>query len=122
MTPSAASPVPAPAGPPPAPGPGAPPRVDAAFVERVLALARLEAPADEVAALVPQLERILDLVARVQAIELPAGAAAHLRAVGLDALRDDTPGPTLPRRAVSANAPEHDGAFLVVPKFLTEGD
>lgn len=100
------------------PTPTAGPVIDAAFVRRVADLARLDVEAAALPALTEQFARILELVSTVQRIDTAGHDPATQAPVGLDALRDDVPGPTLSRRDVSGNAPAHDGAFLVVPKFL----
>jgi aspartyl-tRNA(Asn)/glutamyl-tRNA(Gln) amidotransferase subunit C len=103
-----------------APSPSAPraPTIDVAFVRRIADLARLEVDAESLPALTEQFARILDLVSTVQRIDAAGHDPATQEPVGVEALRDDVPGPTLSRREVSGNAPAHDGAFLVVPKFL----
>ena len=101
--------------------PASPPRapvIDAAFVRRIADLARLEVDAEALPALTQQFARILELVSTVQGIDAAGHDPATQPPVGVEALREDVPGPTLSRRDVSGNAPAHDGAFLVVPKFL----
>lgn len=96
--------------------------MDAAFVRRIMALARVEVDEEALPELVPQLERIFELVSTVQRIPMTSAGAPQGRVVGIDALRADVPGPLLGRREMNRNAPEHDGAFLVVPKFLADAD
>lgn len=107
---------------PPARPPASPPAIDAALVRRVAALARLQVDEARLPALTEQFGRILDLVGAVAAIEVPPAAGALLPPATLDDLRPDEPGPTLGRREVSRNAPAHDGAFLVVPRFRGDED
>jgi aspartyl-tRNA(Asn)/glutamyl-tRNA(Gln) amidotransferase subunit C len=100
--------------------------IDEALVRHVAQLARLELSADEVHAMAPQLARIFQHVDQVAQLDLgedpesldPATQAA----IDVAALRDDEPGPTLDTAAILRNAPAHDGAFLVVPRFLGEDD
>jgi aspartyl-tRNA(Asn)/glutamyl-tRNA(Gln) amidotransferase subunit C len=98
------------------------PTIDAAFVRRVAALARLELDDAQLPALTEQFQRILAFVGAVASLDVPLEGAGHLAPLGLEALRPDEPGPTLARRDVTRNAPAHDGAFLVVPKFRGDGD
>jgi aspartyl-tRNA(Asn)/glutamyl-tRNA(Gln) amidotransferase subunit C len=93
--------------------------VTESLVRHVARLARIALTDEEVAATVPQLARILAYVEQVGAVAVDETAETE-EAVPLDALRDDEPGPTLTRREVAGNAPAHDGAFLVVPRFLEE--
>ena len=94
------------------------PTIDAAFVRKIADLARLRVDEAALPALTAQFGRILDLVSAVQKIDTGGRDPAVQDPIGLDRLRGDEPGPTLGRRDVSGNAPQHDGAFLVVPKVL----
>jgi aspartyl-tRNA(Asn)/glutamyl-tRNA(Gln) amidotransferase subunit C len=90
------------------------------LVRQVALLARLDLTDEEVSHMVPQLARILAHVEGLPAV----GSAAHDPAtqppVAFEALRDDEPGPALPRHRVLQNAPKHDGSFFVVPRILEE--
>lgn len=87
------------------------------LVRHVARLARLELGEDEVRALVPQLDEILAMVQAVQEVATDDDAATQ-PPIGIDALREDVPGPTLDRDQIVRNAPAHDGWFLTVPRFL----
>jgi len=102
-------------GTPPSTPPGLP--IDADFVRRVATLARLKLEEERLPELTEQFQRILDLVGAVVRIEVPAEDGSLLPALEIGDLRPDEPGPTLARRDLTRNAPAHDGAFLVVPKF-----
>lgn len=91
--------------------------VDPEFVRRILALAQIEVPEPRIGPLVQQMKRILELVSEVQRIPVASSAAEVLPPLLLEELRPDLPGPTLDRRQISVNAPAHDGAFLLVPRF-----
>ncbi len=106
----------------PAPSGSTGPVIDAAFVRRVAALARLKLEEERLPELTTQFQQILDLVGAVARIEVPAGDGSLLPPLRLEDLRADEPGPTLARRDLTRNAPAHDGAFLVVPKFLGDED
>jgi aspartyl/glutamyl-tRNA(Asn/Gln) amidotransferase C subunit len=101
--------------------------IDEALVRRVAALSHLELTDEEVHAIAPQLARIFEHVDEVRRLDLgpdperldPATQAP----IGTAELRDDAPGETLDAAGILRNAPAHDGAFLVVPRFLgTEAD
>jgi len=101
--------------------------IDEALVRRVAHLSRLELTDDEVHAMAPQLARIFQHVDRVGQLDLGPDAAkldpATQAPIGIDALRDEVPCETLDPGGLLRNAPAHDGAFLVVPRFLgTEKD
>lgn len=95
----------------------APLHVDPAFVRRILVLAQIEVEDERIAPLVEQMTRILQLVSEVQRIPIGSPGGGILPPLHLEDLRPDQPGPTLDRRQISLNAPAHDGAFLVVPRF-----
>ena len=97
--------------------------VDKDLVRHVADLAKLALSDEEVAQFVPELQAILAYVARVSAIEVDeAPEDALLPPVGIDALRADEVGTTLPLHDLMRQAPDSDGAFFVVPKFLAEGE
>ena len=96
--------------------------IDEALVRHVAQLARIELTPEEVGFMAPQLARIfehVDLVAQLDlgpdADRLDPATQAPLR---LADLRNDVPGEPLDAAAILRNAPAHDGAFLVVPRFL----
>jgi aspartyl-tRNA(Asn)/glutamyl-tRNA(Gln) amidotransferase subunit C len=94
--------------------------VDEALVRQVAHLARLALTDEEVRETVPGLARILAHVEQVQELDLEGAEPLPDRPAGPEALRDDVPGPTLDLREIVENAPAHDGAFLVVPRFFEE--
>ncbi len=95
------------------------PEVGPELVAHVARLARLQLTDEEIAALVPQLSRILSHVEQVRTLELGA-APAPVAAADWNDLRPDEPGATLRVQDMLRNAPAHDGAFLVVPRVLDE--
>ena len=88
------------------------------LVRHVAKLSRLALDEAHVARYRGQLESILGYVAKIGEVDVsdvePMAHAAPLRNV----LRDDVPGPTLPREKVLENAPESDGPFFKVPKVI----
>lgn len=92
--------------------------VTADLVRHVAHLARLDLSEAEVDAMVPQLAAILEHVAAVQEIDCGDADPATQAAIAFDALRADEAGATLDRAAITKNAPDHDGAFLVVPRVF----
>lgn len=81
-------------------------------------LSRLALGPDELATLTRDLERILGYVDALKALDLsdvpPTSHPLDLHAE----LREDLPGPTLPREAALAAAPSHDGQAFIVPKVV----
>lgn len=95
--------------------------VDGEFVRAVLGLAKVAVSEARLPALVAELREIVTLISRIPE---PVKAAVPMDGrpgLTVQDLRPDVPGPTLTRREISSNAPAHDGAFLVVPKFHGEG-
>ncbi|HVG94412.1 MAG TPA: Asp-tRNA(Asn)/Glu-tRNA(Gln) amidotransferase subunit GatC [Planctomycetota bacterium] len=93
--------------------------VTEALVRHVARLARLELTDAEVAAMVPQLARILSHVEAIAGVD--AGAPVETAAVpplSTAALRGDEPVAGLDRREALANAPAHDQVFFLVPRVL----
>ena len=92
--------------------------VTEALVRHVARLARIELTGAEVAAMVPQLSRILGYVEAVSAAKGLAADPAAAEAVPVAALRTDVPAPCLTRAEALSNAPEHDQVFFLVPRVL----
>jgi aspartyl-tRNA(Asn)/glutamyl-tRNA(Gln) amidotransferase subunit C len=89
-------------------------------VEHVAHLARLGLTDAELARLEGELNHILDqyaILAELPTDDIPPTA----QTIELDnILREDFVTPSLPVEAVLANAPAHDGRFIVVPAILDE--
>lgn len=97
--------------------------VDEDLVRHVAKLARLELTNDEVAAMAPQLARILHYVEQVQGIQVDETAdPATCAPITLDDLRADEPQETLDVHQVMRGAPASDGAFFVVPHVFDSQD
>ncbi len=94
--------------------------VDAALVRQVARLARLDLSEAEVAAMAPQLGRILAHVEAVATVDVTGHDPAGVPPVGADTLRPDVPAPCLTRAEALRNAPAHDEVFFLVPKVLAE--
>ncbi len=92
--------------------------IDETLVRHVAKLARLELTDEEVAGIAPQLSRIFAHVDQVCRLEVEGADPATQAPVPMEGLRDDEPGELLEPRAILRNAPAHDGAFLVVPRFF----
>lgn len=88
--------------------------IDAAQVQHVAALARLRLSAEETTAMAGELSAILGHIEAISALDL-AGVEPTARIIDPgNALRADTPLPSLPRDVVLAQAPAvQDGGFLV---------
>jgi aspartyl-tRNA(Asn)/glutamyl-tRNA(Gln) amidotransferase subunit C len=91
------------------------------LVRHVAQLARLELTDAEVAAMVPQLARILSHVEAIAGVDAGApGETAAVPPVHSAALRPDEAVAGLDRREALANAPAHDQVFFLVPRVLGE--
>lgn len=96
--------------------------IDEPLVRHVAQLARLELTDAEIADIAPQLNRIFEHVDEVCRLDVGDADPATQPAIGMDTLRDDDAGENLDPRDVLRNAPQHDGAFLVVPRFLGDAE
>jgi len=89
-------------------------------VRKVAALARLELPDDKVEAYTGQLERILDYVAQLEAVDTD-GVPPTTRAVEVvNVTREDSVNPTPVREELLNLAPQREGNFFRVPKILAD--
>ena len=92
--------------------------ISADDVRKVAQLARLELPEETIATFTPQLERILDFVAQLEAIDTE-GLPPTTRAVEvINVTREDTVTPTPVRDELLDQAPQREGDFFRVPRIL----
>lgn len=90
-------------------------------VEHVAALARLGLTDAEIDLMQEQLNRILEAIGRLQAVDTSSvGPTAQVIALE-NVMRDDVARPGLDREAALANAPLREGPMLRVPVVLEEG-
>ena len=86
--------------------------------KHVARLARLALDEQQLARLTPQLESILEYVAKIGEVDV-SGVQPMAHALPLaNVLRDDVVEPSLPIDKVLQNAPETDGPFFKVPKVI----
>ena len=93
-------------------------RITLEQVRHVAKLSRLALSEEQLGRLAPQLESILQYVAKIDQVDVsgvePMAHALTLRNV----MRDDVVEPSLPLEKVLQNAPETDGPFFKVPKVI----
>ena len=90
-------------------------------VEHVAALARLGLSDEEIDLMQGQLNRILEAVGQLQAVDTSSvGPTAQVIALE-NVMRDDVARPSMPREAALGNAPRREGPMLRVPVILEEG-
>ena len=95
-------------------------KITADDVRKVAQLARLELPEETIATYTGQLERILDYVDQLQAVDTE-GVATTTRAVEVvNATRDDRVETTDVREDLLNQAPLREGDFFRVPKILAD--
>jgi aspartyl-tRNA(Asn)/glutamyl-tRNA(Gln) amidotransferase subunit C len=91
-------------------------------VERVAELAHLELKPEESAAMLHDLNAILDYVAELNELDTkgvaPLAQVTELMGAGEAGLRGDVVLLSLDRATVLKQAPETDGAFFKVPKVI----
>jgi aspartyl-tRNA(Asn)/glutamyl-tRNA(Gln) amidotransferase subunit C len=87
-------------------------------VKHVAKLARLALDDPRLAKFTPQLESILEYVAKIGEVDV-SGVEPMAHALPLaNVLREDVVEPSLPIEKVLQNAPETDGPFFKVPKVI----
>ena len=95
--------------------------ISRADVEHVAALARLGLTDDEIDRMQGQLNRILEAIGQLQAVDTssvgPTAQVIELENV----MREDVARPSMARDAALANAPLREGDHLRVPVVLEEG-
>ena len=90
-------------------------------VVHVAALARLGLTDDEIELMQGQLNRILEAVGQLQAVDASSvGPTAQVIALE-NVMRDDVVRPSMTREAALGNAPQREGPMLRVPVILEEG-
>ncbi|MCC6620337.1 MAG: Asp-tRNA(Asn)/Glu-tRNA(Gln) amidotransferase subunit GatC [Deltaproteobacteria bacterium] len=91
------------------------PRPDVVHLAR---LARLALPPDELAHIERDLQRILDYVSQLEAVDV-TGVPPLVHPLPFEApARADVPEPALPREVALASAPEHDDEAFLVTRVL----
>ena len=94
--------------------------ISADDVRKVAKLARLDLPEEKIATYTGQLERILDYVDQLQAVDTD-GVPATTRAVEVvNVTREDNVVPTDVREQLLDEAPLREGDFFRVPKILAD--
>ncbi|MFM8659979.1 MAG: Asp-tRNA(Asn)/Glu-tRNA(Gln) amidotransferase subunit GatC [Cyanobium sp.] len=95
-------------------------KITAEDVRKVAQLARLDLPEEKIATYTGQLERILEYVAHLEAVDTE-GVPATTRAMEVvNVSRDDRIEPTPVREQLLDLAPQREGDFFRVPRILGE--
>ncbi|MFM7676193.1 MAG: Asp-tRNA(Asn)/Glu-tRNA(Gln) amidotransferase subunit GatC [Synechococcus sp.] len=95
-------------------------RISADDVRKVAQLARLDLPEEKIATYTGQLERILEYVAHLEAVDTE-GVPPTTRAVEVvNVTRPDQVDPTPVRENLLDLAPQREGDFFRVPKILAD--
>ena len=90
-------------------------------VEHVAALARLGLTDQEIDLMQGQLNRILEAVGQLRAVDTSSvGPTAQVIALE-NVMREDVARPSMSREAALGNAPRREGPMLRVPVILEEG-
>lgn len=95
-------------------------RISREQVERIAELARLSLEGDEIEAMERDLERILDYVAALQALDTEGVEPTAQASLMTTPLRSDEPAPAMDPQLAVANAPQAAETAFVVPKVIDE--
>jgi aspartyl-tRNA(Asn)/glutamyl-tRNA(Gln) amidotransferase subunit C len=93
-------------------------KVDKRLISRLEKLARLELTAEEQEGLQSDLNRILDMVAKLEELDTTGVAPLVYINDEVDQLRPDEVKGQLPRDIALRNAPQQDGQHFQVPKVI----
>jgi len=93
-------------------------QIDTALISKLEKLARLQLDHAEREQLGADLQRILDMVDQLQALDTTGVEPLVYLNTTDNVLREDTVGQTLPPAEALRNAPKHDGQFFRVPSVL----
>jgi len=95
-------------------------KINAEDVRKVAQLARLDLPEDKIATYTGQLERILEYVAHLEAVDTEAVPPTTRAVEVVNVTRDDQVEPTPVREQLLNLAPQREGDFFRVPRILGE--
>mgnify|MGYP002624551625 CR=1 FL=1 len=93
-------------------------QLDNSLISRLEKLARLKLDDSERAALLADLNRILEMVEKINELDTAGIAPLAYPVETNNPLRADEPGTHLSPEQALQNAPKHDGQFFQVPKFI----
>lgn len=89
-------------------------------ITKLAHLARLRFEDAELETINGQLNRILDYVEKLREVDVTGvEPAAHIQHV-VNVMRDDVHDPRPVRDAMLAQAPDHEGPYFKVPRFVSE--
>ena len=89
-------------------------------VEHVARLARLALTDAEIEKMREQLNGILAYIEKLNALQTEGVEPTSHAVPMLNVMRDDAPGPCLPRDEALANAPDRAGEFFRVPRIIED--
>jgi aspartyl-tRNA(Asn)/glutamyl-tRNA(Gln) amidotransferase subunit C len=95
-------------------------RITTDDVRKVAQLARLALPDEKIATYTGQLERILDYVAHLEAVDTTDVPPTTRAVEVVNVTRDDQVNPTPVREQLLNQAPQREGDFFRVPKILAD--
>ncbi|MCW5921309.1 MAG: Asp-tRNA(Asn)/Glu-tRNA(Gln) amidotransferase subunit GatC [Saprospiraceae bacterium] len=96
--------------------------IDDALISRLEKLARLRLDATERRKLTGDLQRILDMVDTLRALDTDTVEPLIYLNAETTRLREDEIAHQLPQSECLQNAPKHDGAYFRVPKMIDSHD
>ena len=89
-------------------------------VEHVARLARLALADAEIEKMREQLNGILSYIEKLNALQTDGVEPTSHAVPMVNVMRDDEPGPCLPRDEALANAPDRAGEFFRVPRIIED--
>lgn len=93
------------------------------MIRYLTSLSRIQCTAEEEAALLEDLKKILDYVEKLSEVDTDNVPPCNHVLDGIsNVMREDAIGKTLPRETFLANAPSQIGGLIRVPQVLKQGD
>lgn len=95
------------------------PHLSEESVYKLTKLCRIKCTEEERAALLKDLEKILDYFDQIEEVDTEGVEPCnHVLAEVFNVMRDDLPGECLSRELLLSNAPEHRDGFFIVPPVI----
>lgn len=94
------------------------PKIGPEQVRAMATLSRLKLPEDTLERFAPQLAQVVEYMDILAEVDTQGVEPLYSPVEQVSVLREDVAAKDLPRDAITANAPQTDGQFFIVPKIV----